>query len=147
MNLSKYKIILAIGVVLLVYFFTIHFGLIKKLVGYNVPFVEEPQLSAIGSSSLSFLKLPDGFKVDIFAKDLENPRVITFDPNGNILTSETKAGRVILLEDKDKNGIAETKKIILSELNKPHGLAFYNSGKNTYLYVAETNQVTRLFMI
>lgn len=93
-------------------------------------------------SSLSYLKLPEGFKIDIFAKDLEDPRVITFDPAGRMLVSETKAGRVILLED-GKDGIAETKTTILSGLNKPHGLAFFSSGNFTYLYVAETQQVAR----
>lgn len=115
----------------------------RRLVGYNVPFLQEQIVSQTSNSSLSYLKLSEGFKMDIFAKNLEDPRVITFDSFGRILVSETKAGRVVLLEDKDKNGLAETKKTILSGLNKPHGLAFYSSGNTTYLYVAETQQVAR----
>ena len=59
-----------------------------------------------------------------------------------MLVSETKAGRVVVLEN-GKNGIVETSRVILSGLNKPHGLAFYSAGNVVYLYVAETQQVVR----
>ncbi|MEK7507198.1 MAG: PQQ-dependent sugar dehydrogenase [Patescibacteria group bacterium] len=117
-------------------------NLLKKLAGYNVPPLEEPKTSEVNDPSLSFLNLPEGFEINVFAKNLENPRVLTFDPNGSVLVSETKAGRVVLLEN-GENGIADTKKVLLSGLNKPHGLAFYSSGNTTYLYVAETQQVAR----
>lgn len=130
MNLNKtknLKIIFAAIIVLVIFLLVVNFGLIKKS--------EE--------NDLSFLSISAGFKIEIFAKDLEDPRVITFDSAGRMLVSETKAGRVISLEDKDKDGIAETKTTILDGLNKPHGLAFFNSGNTTYLYVAETQQVAR----
>ncbi|OGN01546.1 MAG: hypothetical protein A3I26_00725 [Candidatus Yanofskybacteria bacterium RIFCSPLOWO2_02_FULL_43_10] len=117
--------------------------LLKKLVGYNVPPLEESTEFQTSNPSLPYLKLPEGFKINIFAKNLKDPRVITFDSSGRMLVSETEGGRVVLFEDKDKNGIAEAKKTLLSGLNKPHGLAFYGSGNTTYLYVAETQQVAR----
>ena len=61
-----------------------------------------------------------------------------------MLVSETKAGRVSVLEDKDKNGEFETKYILIGNLKSPHGLAFYiDDDKITYLYIAETQQVAR----
>lgn len=118
--------------------------LFKKNIGYNVPPIETPQPTDKDDSSLSFLKLPDGFKIDIFSKDLENPRVIAFDPAGRALVSETKTGKVLMLKDSDNDGKAEDKVVILENLKQPHGLAFYTDlGKNTYLYVAETHQVAR----
>lgn len=117
-------------------------NLLKKLVGYNVPPLQQPIVSQTNDLSLSYLKLSEGFKIDIFAQDLKDPRVIAFDLAGRMLVSETKTGRVVLLKD-GKNGIADTKKVLLSGLNKPHGLAFYSSGDTTYLYVAETQQVAR----
>ena len=136
----KLKTVFLIILVFLVYLFFTDFGLIKK-----------PQPPITSQSPLSFLKLSEGFNINIFAKGLEDSRVITFDPSGRMLVSETKAGRVVLLVDKDKNDIAETKKTILSGLNKPHGMAFYPStdsgqvasGNMIYLYVAETHQVSR----
>lgn len=89
------------------------------------------------------LKVPDGFQISLAAKDLDNPRVLTFDSKGRILVSETKVGRVSVLEDKDKNGDFETKRALIDNLKSPHGLAFYEDGHNVYLYIAETNQVTR----
>ncbi len=117
-------------------------GLMKKLVGYSVPALTNLPTINYGDEG-RVLKVPDRFKIDIFAKDLENPRVVVFDPEGRMLVSETSKGDIVALEDKDKNGIAETKRTILSGLNKPHGLAFYKSGAVTYLYVAETQQVAR----
>lgn len=95
--------------------------------------------------SPSFLSISNGFHIDIVAKDLDNPRVILFDSRGRLLVSETKAGRVSILEDKDRNGEFETKRILLQNLKSPHGLDFYKGPKNetTYLYIAETHQVSR----
>ena len=116
----------------------------KKNIGYNVPPIETPRPSGTGDAPLSFLKLPDGFKINIFAEDLENPRVIAFDPAGRIFVSETKTGKIVMLKDSDNDGESEDKIIILENLKQPHGLAFYtDNGKNTYLYVAETHQVAR----
>ncbi len=89
------------------------------------------------------LKISEEFEIGFFAKKLEDPRVIVFDPSGRVLVSETKMGEVLALEDKDGDGTVEKKRVVLSGLNKPHGLAFYNLGDTTYLYVAETQQVVR----
>lgn len=99
--------------------------------------------SSGASSDLKFLSLPEGFSIKPFAKDLEDPRVIAFDPAGNMIVSETSAGKVILLKDGNKDGVADETKVLLENLNKPHGLAFYNNGKSDFIYVAETNKVSR----
>jgi len=139
----KLKAILLVILAILAYILFTDFGLFKKMVGYNVPSLKEPIVFQTSDSALSYLKLTEGFNINIFAKDLKNPRVVVFDSEGRMLVSETKKGNVVLLEDKDKNGTAEIKKTILSGLNNPHGLAFFNSGNTMYLYVAETQQVAR----
>lgn len=120
-------------------------NLIKKLVGYNVPTLTETPYVSPSLSDANFLKLPAGFSVSVFAKDLENPRVMIFDAKARMVVSETAAGRVVALEDKDKDGKAENKTVLLSGLRFPHGLAFFTnpSTKTTYLYVAEAHQVAR----
>src|SRR3989344_8116091 len=69
--------------------------------------------------------------MEVFAKDLTNPRVIAFDPQGRMLVSETSAGRVTL--------VSPERRVLLENLDKPHGLAFYEN----YLYVATVREVVR----
>ena len=140
--------------VILVYLFWTDFGLIKKLIGSNAPTpAESPSVSPDGE--LSFLNLPEGLKISVVAKDLEGPRVIVFDANGRMLVSETKAGRVSILEDPVRNSLSsngaskdialKTRRTLIDGLKSPHGSAFYQDEKTKtlYLYIAETHQVAR----
>lgn len=102
-----------------------------------------PTVLTLSDFSLSFLKIPDGFKISIAAKGLDNPRVIVFDSKGRMLVSETKAGQVRVLEDKDNSGDFETEYILIKNLKSPHGLDFYADKGVTYLYIAETHQVAK----
>ena len=135
------------GVIIAAYLFWTDFSLVKKLVGYNVPGttdrpVSKPKIDN-NDNGLGFLNVPEGFRISIAADNLEGPRVIVFDSKDRILVSETKAGRVRILEDKDKDGEFETKNTLIENLRSPHGLAFYTAGEITYLYIAETQQVAR----
>lgn len=85
------------------------------------------------------LGMPEGFKMNIFAKELGSPRVIVFDNNGVAYVSITNQGTIIRLEDKDNDGTAEDKSVILSGLNNPHGIAFYKN----YFYVAQEDKIAR----
>lgn len=145
-KIKKLLIILAAIAAAAVYLYFTDFRLIKDIAGYRVPSLEKPPAqsnSGSASSDFKFLSLPDGFSIKAFAEKLEDPRVIAFDPAGNMVVSETSAGKVILLKDGNKDGIADETKVLLENLNKPHGLAFYNNGKSDFLYVAETNKVSR----
>ena len=86
------------------------------------------------------LKLPPGFAISIFAREVKGARVLALDPAGNLLVSLTSQGKVVALPDKNGNGVADTVVPVLAGLNKPHGLAF-GPGKKPRLYVAETDQV------
>ena len=146
--------ILLIAAALFAFLFLTDFKAIKKFIGYNIPeiidqpVVSKPDMGGDDNGS-GFLKVPDGFKIFIIAEDLSGPRVIVFDSKNRMLVSETKAGRVRVLEDQDIDGIFETKNTLIGNLRSPHGMAFYfyfdNQGRieTTYLYVAETHQVAR----
>lgn len=86
------------------------------------------------------LKLPDGFSISIFAKDLGAPRVLLRDPSGTLLASIPSQGRVVALPDKNDDGVADETITVLSALNRPHGLAARCTSR-CQLYVAETDQV------
>ena len=83
------------------------------------------------------LKLPDGFAISVFAKNLVNPRVLTWDPKGTLLTSIPAQGKVVALVDANGDGVSDATINVVTGLRQPHGLAFHD-GK---LYVAETNAV------
>lgn len=143
------KRVILIVVVVFIFIFGVFsrtdWRLLKKLAGYNVPVLTETPYVSPSLSDANFLKLPAGFSVSVFAKDLENPRVMTFDSQGRMVVSETAAGRVVALEDSDGDGQAESKTVLLSGLRSPHGLAFYVDPvtKTVYLYIAEAHQVAR----
>lgn len=80
------------------------------------------------------LNLPDGFSIQIFAKNLNNPRVIIFDTDKNILVSVPSDGKVLLIGK-------DYQKVLVDGLNRPHGLAFYCK-LDCKLYIAETNSVS-----
>ena len=122
----------------MIYLFWTGFGPVKKIIGYNVPPQKLPP-------AVDFLEAPPGFNVSIFAKGLSGPRVIAFDSNGRMLVSEPEGGKVLVLEDKDQDGVADGQKVILDGLRLPHGLDFYTDSqtKIVYIYVAETHQVSR----
>lgn len=144
---GKTRILSLIFLVFAGYLIVAGFNLIKKSVGNGTLSVTEPQIVSPGeddqSNGLGFLNLAEGFKISVAAKDLTSPRVILFDTQGRMLVSETKAGRVSILEDKDQDGQFEEKRTLIANLRLPHGLAFYALGNPTYLYVAETHQVAR----
>jgi glucose/arabinose dehydrogenase len=95
-----------------------------------------------GGNSTGFpLKLPPGFSISLFAKDLGSPRVLLRDPGGTLLTSITKDGKVIALPDEDGDGRADRTEEILEGLNRPHGMALRCRGEACELFVAESHRV------
>src|SRR5262249_50488101 len=94
---------------------------------------------AAPSADLSTIRLPPGFAIDYFAKDLGNARFMTLDPRGTLLVSVPRAGRVIALPDDNRDGHADAVVPVVENLELPHGLAFLDGR----LYVAETGRVLR----
>ncbi|HWR34313.1 MAG TPA: sorbosone dehydrogenase family protein [Clostridia bacterium] len=87
---------------------------------------------------------PGGFKVELYASGLENPRLIRTAPNGDYFLAESYAGEIKLLRGVEKDGRAQQTQVFASELNKPFGIAFYPPGPNPqWVYVANTDAVVR----
>src|SRR3989338_8186111 len=86
------------------------------------------------------LKLPDGFSIEIFAKDVPGARVMAFDPFGNMWVSRTSYGAVTMLET--ENGKVVRQNDIFRNLKKPHGIVF-DYKFPTMLYVAEEHRISR----
>ncbi len=90
------------------------------------------------------LSLPAGFKVAVFARDLQGPRELRVAPNGDIFVTETQSGRVVVLRPSADGTTAQQSEVFAQGLTLPSGMAFYPSGRNPHwLYVAENNRVVR----
>jgi glucose/arabinose dehydrogenase/cytochrome c2 len=88
--------------------------------------------------------LPPGFHIEPFAADLQGPRKLLVAANGDILVSETRGGRISVLHPTLDRTRAAGTDVYLKGLKQPFGLAFYpNADHPRWLYVAETNRVTR----
>ncbi len=87
------------------------------------------------------LKLPEGFSISVFAKNLPGARVMEFDTFGNLWVSQTSQGKISLIEI--KNGKVDHQEEVLKNLRKPHGLAFSPDNK-TLLYFAEEDKVSNI---
>jgi glucose/arabinose dehydrogenase len=90
------------------------------------------------------LHSPKDIEITLFSKDIPRARHMAFDDQGVLFVSQAKGGRVIALPDRDKNGKADQKVLIIKDRRAPHGLAFTNFKSNYYLYIAEETKVIRL---
>ena len=89
-------------------------------------------------------RVPDGFRVALFASGLTNPRMVRVAPNGDVFVVESSANRVRVLRDADGNGTPELRQTFAEGLNQPFGIAFYPPGKEPkWVYVANTDSVVR----
>ena len=97
-------------------------------------------LTAPAAAQDTPLKLPPGFRIETFARDVNGARFMALDPGGTLLLSIPRESRVVALPDADGDGRADRVVVVADRLNRPHGLAF----KDGALYVAETGRVLRL---
>ena len=82
--------------------------------------------------------LPDGFKIEIYASDVENARSMSVSPSGTVFVGNRKSDNVFALIDENKDGKVDKKYLITDKLkNMPNGVAFHEGD----LYVAEVNKI------
>lgn len=88
--------------------------------------------------------VPDGFKVEMVASGIANPRTVRFAPNGDLFVGNSEDGSVLVYRF-DKNGDAKPSEesTFATGLQQPYGIAFYPSDKPEWVYVAESNGLKR----
>jgi glucose/arabinose dehydrogenase len=87
---------------------------------------------------------PAGFKVELYASGLSNPRLIRAAPNGDLFVAESAIGEVRTFRGVAADGSAVMTERFAAGLNKPFGLAFYPpTGDPQWLYVGNTDSVVR----
>jgi len=83
--------------------------------------------------------VPQGFRVNLFAKDFKRPRWLTVAPNGDIFLADTGAGEIIVLRDPQKTGGAQEREVFSDGMKRPFGIAFHEN----YVYIGNTNELLR----
>jgi glucose/arabinose dehydrogenase len=88
------------------------------------------------------LRVPAGFTVTYYARDVKGVRFMTVGPDGAIYATQPGRGRVVRLPDGNRDGFADSVVTVVEHLRQPHGLAFHKGA----LYVANTDGVVRVPM-
>jgi glucose/arabinose dehydrogenase len=87
---------------------------------------------------------PAGFKVELYASGLENPRWMRTAPNGDIFLAEMEPGRIRVFRGMTSDGKAEQMGIFASGLHHPYGIAFYPPGPDPqWIYIGAETEVIR----
>jgi glucose/arabinose dehydrogenase len=91
------------------------------------------------------LRVPSGFKVDIYATGFREPRFLLTAPSGDIFVTESRVNQIKVLRDTKNAGKLDVTEIFAEhDLNKPFGMAFYPPGDDPqFLYVANTDGIIR----
>ena len=92
---------------------------------------------------ISAIKLPPGFKIDIFADQVTGARSMALSPSGILFVGTRDTGRVYAVIDQDKDFKADRIITIAQGLNMPNGVALRNGD----LYVAEVRRILRFRQI
>lgn len=133
--------------IVLVYYFTIsNSNHSDKSTVQTIPdsvlFVSAPVLSP--TQALSTFKLEEGFQIELVASEplIKDPIAMTFDNQGRIWVVEMqsymtdadgseedgKESRIIILEDKDGDGIMDEAKVFLDSLGMPRAITMVEGG-------------------
>ncbi|MDP9840480.1 Raf kinase inhibitor-like YbhB/YbcL family protein [Neorhizobium huautlense] len=106
--------------------------------------LEPEKLEVTDDAKLTgLIKAPTGFKVDVFARDLINPRMLAVSQKGIVYATRRSVGDVIMLKDGNNDGKADGAVTVASRPNM-HGIAF--DGNKVFLvtindvYSADVNE-------
>ncbi|GAB3169349.1 PQQ-dependent sugar dehydrogenase [Telluribacter humicola] len=87
-------------------------------------YVYKPALIPANDQQIAQLKVPAGFTVTKFAKDLGKPRMLAVHTNGDIYVTDREAGTVTLVRDTNQDGKADEKRKVLT-LKQVHGITIH----------------------
>jgi Raf kinase inhibitor-like YbhB/YbcL family protein len=108
--------------------------------GTDVPIsshVFKPDRVPATDARIAQLKAPAGFAVSVFARDLKNARILAVAPDGRLYLSRRDTGDVLMLEDRNGDGVADGAPLKVLDRPGAHGLAIHEG----QLYVATVKEV------
>ncbi len=114
--------------------------LVAKYVFKVNPPVSIPGQKTATELHLERLKVPEGFKVEVYARDIKNARSLCYSPEGTLYVGTRSEGGVYALKDTDGDYKADKKFDLLKGGNMPNGVAV----KDGDLYIAEVNRILKI---
>jgi mono/diheme cytochrome c family protein/glucose/arabinose dehydrogenase len=115
---------------------------LKDSLAIREEFGESPVVSA--EESLEKMQIEDGFAVQLVASEplVNTPIAMTFDENGRIWVVEMQGympdtagigegqptGKIVILDDRNKDGVADERKVFLDSLVLPRAICFVENG-------------------
>ncbi len=124
-------------------------GNVRKITMKDLP---EPFASNSSNSAPDLVPRPQGawpkalpgFKVEQYATNLDNPRLITTAPNGDYFVAESDEGKILIFRGITADGKPQQTAEFAAGLKRPYGIAFYPPGPEPqYLYIGNTDSVVR----
>ena len=91
------------------------------------------------AAEASDIKLPPGFRIEVYAPDVPNARQMALGPPGVVFVGSRAEGKVYAVVDRDGDHKADQVHVLASGLEMPSGIAFRDGA----LYVAEVNRILR----
>ncbi|TXK51581.1 sorbosone dehydrogenase family protein [Pontibacter qinzhouensis] len=88
---------------------------------------------------LQRLKLPEGFRIDYYARNVTDARSMAISPSGIVFVGTRSNDKVYALVDRDGDGQAEDVVEVATGLDTPNGVAYHEGA----LYVAEVGRILR----
>jgi glucose/arabinose dehydrogenase/mono/diheme cytochrome c family protein len=89
-------------------------------------------------------QVPAGFRVELYATGLDQPRLIRTAPNGDFFVAESKTGEVRVFRGITAEAKPEQAAIFATGLKRPFGINFYPPGSDPqWIYVGNTDSVVR----
>lgn len=89
---------------------------------------------------LARLKLPEGFSIEIYSKDVPNARTLRRGGPGTVYVGNRQEDKVYALVDKNGDHRPEAVHVIASGLDQPNGLAYRDGA----LFIAEVGRISRI---
>lgn len=83
----------------------------------------------VGRPSNAWPKAPAGFRVQLYATGLTNPRLMRMAPNGDIFLAETSAGNIKVFRGITSEGKPQQVQVFAAGLNTPSALPSIHPGR------------------
>lgn len=105
-------------------------------------YLTRPTADKFTDDKLARLKVPAGFTITVYAKDVKGARMMVQAPNGGpVYVSQPSEGRISILADANADGVADSALAFIDGIKKVHGLAI---GADGSLYAAALKDIHRI---
>jgi len=124
-------------------------GTVRKITVKDLP---EPYATKSANNGAELAPRPDnawpmappGFKVELYATGLENPRLLRTAPDGDIFLAEMEPGRIRVFRGMTSDSKPEQVAVFAEGLKHPYGIAFYPPGPDPqWVYIGAETELLR----